>query len=146
MQHEQCRHGRIARRRSRDRLHPGGLHRGSQHYDLILQLAGTGSVSDFRRALPPKGTLILNSGQSQGHWIGPLGRVIKARALSPFVSQRMVAFTVEPNKEDLEVLKQLIEAGTVTPVIGGTYSLSDVPEALRYLEEGRTRGKTVITM
>ena len=114
---------------------------GSQHYDLILQLAGTGSASDFRRALAPKGTLILNSGQSKGHWIGPLGRVIKARALSPFVSQRMVVFTVKPNKQDLEVLKQLIEAGTVTPVIGGTYSLSDVPEALRHLEEDARAGR-----
>jgi NADPH:quinone reductase-like Zn-dependent oxidoreductase len=115
-----------------------------QRYDLILQLAGTASASDCRRALAPKGTLILNSGESGGHWIGAFGRVLKAKSLTPFVSQKMVTFTVKPNMKDMEVLKQLIESGEVTPVIDRTYSLSEVPEALRYLEEGRTRGKTVI--
>jgi NADPH:quinone reductase-like Zn-dependent oxidoreductase len=119
---------------------------GRQRYDLILQLAGTSSASDCRSALVSKGTLILNSGNSAGRWIGPLDRIIKARALSPFVRQRMVSFTVKPNQQDLQGLKQLIEVGQVTPVIDKTYSLSQVPEALRHLEEGHARGKTVITM
>ena len=112
---------------------------GKERYELVLQLAGARPPSECRRVLVPEGTLILNSGDS-----GAIGRVIKARLLSPFVSQKMVIFTVEPNKQDLEFLKQLIEAGEAAPVIDRTYSLSDVPEALRYLEEGHAQGKTVI--
>lgn len=70
-----------------------------------------------------------------------MGRIIRARLLSPFVSQKLVNFTVKPNKEDLQFLKELIEAGKVTPVIDRTYSLTEVPEAIRYLEEGHTQGK-----
>jgi len=119
---------------------------GRQRYDLVLQAAGTRSPSKCRRALTSKGTLVLISGDSGGHWIGPVGRIIKAFLLSPFVSQKMLSFTVKPNKQDMQLLKQLIEAGTVTPVIDRTYSLSEVPEAIRYLEEGHTRGKVVITV
>jgi NADPH:quinone reductase-like Zn-dependent oxidoreductase len=117
-----------------------------QKYDLIFQLAGTRPPSECRRALNSKGTLVLSSGESDGRWIGPVGRIIKALVLSPFVSEKMASFTVKPNKEDLRFLKQLIEAGTLTPVIDRTYSLSEVPEAIRYLEEGHARGKVVITV
>jgi len=120
--------------------------RGEQRYDLILQVAGTSSPSDCRRALTPKGTLVLISGDSDDRWIGPVARIVKALLLSPFVSQRMVNFTVAPNKEDLQALKELIEAGKLTPVIDRTYSLSEAPEAIRYLEEGHARGKVVITV
>ena len=97
---------------------------------------GTRSPSECRRALAPKGTLVLSSGESGGRWIGPIGRIVKALALSPFVSQKMVSFTVKPNKEDLQCLRQLIEAGKLAPVIDRTYPLAEVPEAIRYLEEG----------
>jgi len=115
-------------------------------YDLILQLAGTRSPSDCRRALTSTGTLLPISGESDGRWIGPVARIVAALALSPFVSQRMASFTVKPNREDLQLLGRLIEAGTVTPVIDRTYSLSEVPEAIRYLEEGHARGKVVVTV
>ena len=75
-----------------------------------------------------------------------MGRIIRARLLSPFVSQKLVNFTVKPNKEDLQFLKELIEAGKVTPVIDRTYSLTEVPEAIRYLEEGHTQGRFVIAV
>jgi NADPH:quinone reductase-like Zn-dependent oxidoreductase len=117
-----------------------------QNYDLIFQLAGTRSPSECRRALTSRGTLILSSGESDGRWIGPVDRIIKALVLSPFVSQKMASFTFKPNKEDLQFLKQLIEAGTLTPVIDRTYSLSEVPEAIRYLENGHAQGKVVITV
>jgi len=120
--------------------------RSGQKYDLILQLAGTRSPSDCRRALTSKGTLLLSSGESDGRWIGPVDRIIKALALSPFVSQRLGAFEAKPSREDLQVLKELIEAGKVMPVIDRTYPLSDLPEAIRYLEEGHARGKVVITV
>jgi NADPH:quinone reductase-like Zn-dependent oxidoreductase len=117
-----------------------------QKYDLILQVAGTLSPADARRALTSKGTLLLSSGESNGRWIGPLGRILKAVVLSPFVSQRLKPFEAKRKSEDLQVLKELIEAGKVTPVIDRTYPLSDVPEAIRYLEEGHARGKVVITV
>jgi NADPH:quinone reductase-like Zn-dependent oxidoreductase len=117
-----------------------------QKYDLILQLAGTRSPSDCRHALTPKGTLLLSSGESSGRWIGPVDRIINAVVLSPFVSQRLVAFEAKRSKEDLQVLKELIEAEKVMPVIDRTYPLSDLPEAIRYLEEGHARGKVVITV
>jgi NADPH:quinone reductase-like Zn-dependent oxidoreductase len=117
-----------------------------QKYDLIFQLAGTHSPSACRRALTPNGTLLISSGESEGRWIGPVDRVIKALVLSPFVSQKMASFTAKANKEDLQLLKQFIEAGTITPVIDRTYPLSEVPEAIRYLEEGHARGKVVITV
>jgi NADPH:quinone reductase-like Zn-dependent oxidoreductase len=117
-----------------------------QRYDLIFQLAGTRSPSECRDALTPRGILVLSSGESDGRWIGPIGRIIRALVLSPFVSQKLVSFTVKPNKEDLLFLRQLIEGGKLAPVIDRTYPLAEVPEALRYLEEGHARGKVVISV
>ena len=120
--------------------------RNGRTFDLILQLAGTQSPSDLRRALTPTGVLLLSSGDSNGRWIGPMSRILKAMVLSPFVSQRLTPFEAKRSGDDLLVLKALIEAGTVTPVIDKMYSLGDVPEAIRYLEEGHARGKVVITV
>jgi NADPH:quinone reductase-like Zn-dependent oxidoreductase len=117
-----------------------------QKYDLIFQLAGTLSPSECRSALTSNGTLLISSGESEGSWIGPLDRVIKALVLSPFVSQKMASFTVKPNREDLQLLKQFIEDGTITPVIDRTYPLAEVPEAIGYLEEGHAQGKVVISV
>jgi NADPH:quinone reductase-like Zn-dependent oxidoreductase len=117
-----------------------------QKYDLVFQLAGTRSPSDCRRALTSTGTLVLSSGESSGRWIGPVDRMIKAAVLSPFVSQKLGSFLAKPNVDDLQLLKELIEAGKVKPVIDRTYPLSEAPEAIRYLEEGHARGKVVITL
>jgi NADPH:quinone reductase-like Zn-dependent oxidoreductase len=120
--------------------------RTGQKYDLILQLAGTRSPSDCRRALTPRGMLLLSSGESDGRLIGPVDRIIKALLLAPFVRQRLLPFEAKRSGDDLRVMKELIEAGTVTPVIDRTYPLSDVPEAIRHLEEGHARGKVVIAL
>jgi NADPH:quinone reductase-like Zn-dependent oxidoreductase len=117
-----------------------------QKYDLIFQLAGTRSPSECRRALTSKGTLVLSSGESSGRWLGPVDRMIKAVVLSPFVSQKLGSFLARANKDDLQFLKELIEAGKVKPVIDRTYPLSEVPDAIRYLEEGHARGKVIITV
>jgi NADPH:quinone reductase-like Zn-dependent oxidoreductase len=118
----------------------------AEPYDVIFQLGGTRSPSDCRRTLASNGTLVLSSGEPAGRLFGPLGRVVRAMLQSAFVSQRMLTFTVKPNREDLLALKELVEGGTVTPVIDRTYSLSEVPDAIRYLEDGRARGKIAVTI
>ena len=117
-----------------------------QKYDLIFQLGGMHSPSHCRRALTPKGRLILSSGDSDGRWIGPVDRIIKAAVLSPFVNQTLVSLDTKRSKKDLEHLKDLIEAGKLTPVIDQTHSLSEVPEAIRYVEKGHAKGKVVINV
>jgi NADPH:quinone reductase-like Zn-dependent oxidoreductase len=92
----------------------------------------------------PEGHALLSSGEAGGHVVGPLGRVVKARALSPFVGQKMVSFTVKPNTQDLQSVRMLVESGDVSPAIDRRYQLAEVPEAIRYLEEGHARGKVVI--
>jgi NADPH:quinone reductase-like Zn-dependent oxidoreductase len=89
---------------------------------------------------------VLSSGESSGRWLGSVNRIIKALVLSPFVSQKLGSFLAKPNKDDLQFLKELIEAGKVKPIIDRTYPLSEAPEAIRYLEEGHARGKGVIAV
>ena len=96
-------------------------------------------------ALIPKGTLIPNSGEG-GRWIGPLGRIVEALVLSLFVRQKLRMFIVTANRENLIVLKELVESGKLAPVIDRRYELSEVPEALRYQGEGHAQGKIVITV
>jgi NADPH:quinone reductase-like Zn-dependent oxidoreductase len=119
--------------------------RSGHKYDVIFQLAGTHSPSDCRRVLTSSGTLVLSSGESDGRWIGPVDRILKAVVLSPFVSQRLRPLTAQRSGVDLRFVKELIEAGKVTPVIDRTYSLNDTADAIRYLETGHARGKILIT-
>ena len=116
-----------------------------QRYDAMFDLVGSRSLSDCRRALTPRGTYVLVGVSDLGRWFG-LGRQIKALSLSPFVRQRMRVFVVTHNREDLAVLKDLVEAGKVAPVIDRRYNLSGVAQALRYQGEGHTRGKIVIAV
>jgi NADPH:quinone reductase-like Zn-dependent oxidoreductase len=120
--------------------------RSGQRYDLIFDTVGNHSLSDCRRALSAKGTLVLVGGPNKGRWLGPLTGVLKAVAWSRFVSQKLLPFLAHLNKDDLMVMRELLEAGKVAPVIDRTYPLSDVPDAIRYLEEGHARGKVVITI
>ena len=120
--------------------------RSGRRYDLIFQLGGTRSPGSLRRVLTPKGTLVLSSGDSPGRVIGPIGRIIKALILSPFVSQKMTALVAKASIDDLQILKTMIESGSVTPVIDRTYSLSDTAEAIRYVETGHARGKVVVAV
>jgi len=115
-----------------------------RRYDLILDIAGARSVSHLRRALASRGTLVIVGGEGGGRWFGGIDRQLRASMLSPLVSQKLGTFVARQNREKLIVLKELIEAGKVTPVIGKTYPLSEVPEAIRYLEQGHARGKVVI--
>jgi NADPH:quinone reductase-like Zn-dependent oxidoreductase len=115
-----------------------------RRYDLILDIAGNRSVSHLRRALAPRGTLVIVGGEGGGRWFGGIDRQLRALLLSPFVSQKLGTFIAKAKGEDLVALEELIEASAVTPVIGKTYPLGDVPGAMRHLEEGHARGKVVI--
>ncbi|CAN5308507.1 hypothetical protein BH20ACT22_BH20ACT22_05030 [soil metagenome] len=118
----------------------------AQHYDLILDNVAGHSLSDLRRTLTPSGTLIPNNGTSGGRWIGTVGRLLKAAVMFVFVRQKLGQFVSKQKKEDLAVLKGLIESGKVTPVIDRMYPLSESAEALGYVAEGHARGKVVITV
>jgi NADPH:quinone reductase-like Zn-dependent oxidoreductase len=117
----------------------------AQRYDVMLDLVGTSSLSDCRRALTPQGTYVLVGVKDMGRWFG-LGRQFKALLLSPVVRQRMRVFVVRHNREDLAILKGLVETGKVAPVIDRHYPLTDTPEALRYQGEGHAHGKVVIVV
>jgi len=120
---------------------------GEQRYDLILDNVANRSSSELRRALTPEGTLQPNGGgHSSGRWIGPMGGMVKAFVSSLFVRQQGRPFLSLPNKEDLTTLKELIEAGKVTPVIDRTYPLDETPEAIGHVGAGHAQAKVVITV
>jgi NADPH:quinone reductase-like Zn-dependent oxidoreductase len=116
--------------------------RKGQLYDLIVATAGYRSLFDYSRALSPEGIYVVTGGS--------MAQIFQPMLLGPLLTmtgnKRMVNLTVRPNQEDLFFLKELIEAGKVTPVIDRCYSLSEIAEALRYYGEGHARGKVVVTM
>jgi NADPH:quinone reductase-like Zn-dependent oxidoreductase len=116
---------------------------GRQHYDLILDIGGNSHLSRLRRALTHKGTLVIAGGEG-AKWTG-VGRQVCALVLSPVVRQRLTMYISTHRQGDLETLRQQIEAGHVTPIVGKTCPLAEVPEAIRHLEGGRAQGKIAIT-
>jgi NADPH:quinone reductase-like Zn-dependent oxidoreductase len=119
-----------------------------QRYDVILDNVGTQPLSGFRRLLTPKGYYVMigGGGPNDGKWIGPMGRPIKAMMMSPFISQKMGFFMAKQDKGDLNILADLMQSGKVKPVIDKTYPLSQIADAIRYLEQGHARGKVVVTV
>ena len=118
--------------------------KGMQCYDLIFDCVGNHSLSACRRALNPHGICVLVGAPHKVRIA--LIRALKALVLSRFVSQKFVMFIARSSKEDLTIMRELMKAGKVTPVIDKRYMLSEVPDAIRYLEEGHARGKVVITL
>ena len=120
---------------------------GSRRWDVILDTAGRRPLSKLRRALTPKGTLVIVGGDGGGRWTGGFFRgILRAPLVSLFVGQRLGGLNSIVKQEDLAALKALIEAGKVTPVIDRTYPLVEAPDAIRYLAEGHASGKIVITV
>ena len=117
-----------------------------RRYDLILDCGGRRSIPHLRRALAPRGTLVIVGGEGGGRWTGGFGRGFRAAALSLVVRQQLRVLVATERGDDLRTLSELIEEGKVTPVVDRTYPLSDAPEALRYLKSGAVRGKLVVTM
>jgi NADPH:quinone reductase-like Zn-dependent oxidoreductase len=121
-----------------------------ERYDLIIDIPGTRPWSASRRALTPDGTYVLighdRYGGSGHRWIGSLGRFFKLMVVAPFASQLHPFRGANDPGDRLVVMKELIEAGKITPVIDRTFPLSEAPEAIRYLASGQARGKVVITV
>jgi NADPH:quinone reductase-like Zn-dependent oxidoreductase len=118
-----------------------------RRYDVILDIAGNRPLSHLRRALAARGTLVIVGGEGGGRWLGGFDRqVVRAPLLSLFVGQTLRTVMGRECTADLLILQELIEAGSVTPVIDRTYPLSEAPEAIRYVHEGRARGKVVVTI
>ena len=120
---------------------------GRERWDLILDNAGIRPLSQLRRALAPRGTLVLVGGEGGGRWLGGFQRQIAfAPAASLFTRQRLRALTAKERRADLLFLNGLFDAGQVTPAIDRTYPLAEVPDAIRHLERGDVGGKLVITL
>ncbi|MFI5685473.1 NAD(P)-dependent alcohol dehydrogenase [Streptomyces sp. NPDC051636] len=117
---------------------------GTHRYDLILDIAGNRPLTRLRRALSPRGTLVIVGGEDGGRWFGGTGRLLRALLLSPFTGQRLRGLFSTQSHDDLRLLAELIEAGAMTPVIDRTYPLADVPEAVGYLRSGHARGKIAV--
>jgi NADPH:quinone reductase-like Zn-dependent oxidoreductase len=119
----------------------------SRHrYDVVLDIGGNSRLSRLRRALTPRGRLVIVGGETDGRWLGGVDRQLRAQLLSPFVDQKLGTFISSENAEDLITIRQLIESGKVTPAIDRTYPLSEAAAAIRSLLDGHTRGKLVITI
>jgi NADPH:quinone reductase-like Zn-dependent oxidoreductase len=120
---------------------------GVRRWDVIVDTAGRRSLSHLRRALTPKGTLVIVGGDGGGRWTGGFLRgALRAPLLSMFVGQTLGGLTSKERLEDLQALRDMIDTGDVTPVIDRTYPLIEAAEAIRYLEQGHPRGKVVVTV
>ncbi len=126
--------------------------KSGQRYDLIVDFVGNRSLSDLRGALTPKGTLVMVGSSGSGsltgmdRWFKGTDRFLRGLVMSPFVSQRLRPLIHSDRREDLLALRELLEAGELTPVISARYPLSEVAEAIRHFEEGHARGKVAITV
>jgi NADPH:quinone reductase-like Zn-dependent oxidoreductase len=119
---------------------------GQHRYDVILDIGGNRRLSHLRRALTPRGRLVIVGGETGGRWLDGTDRLLRAYLLSPLVSQKLGGVLASENSKDLMVLRDLIQSGKITPAIDRTYPLSQTPAAIRHVQEGRARGKVVITI
>ena len=120
--------------------------RGEQRYDIILDNVGNHPLREVRRVLAPGGVHVVVGGPKDNRWVGPLPNFAKAPLVSAFSSESTVVLLSSMERKDLEELRDLMEAGKVTPVIDRRYTLQQLPEAIRYLETKRARGKVVIAV
>ena len=122
--------------------------KGAERYDAILDNVPNHSLSECRHVLNPKGKYVMigGGGPNDSRWIGPFGRVIQTLLVSPFVGQEMGMMMADTSQKDLTILADMMQSGKVKPVIDRTYKLSEVPEAIAYLEQGHARGKVIITV
>ncbi len=119
---------------------------GTRRYDLILDIGGNSKIRRLRRALAPRGALVIVGGENGGRMTGGIGRQLRAVALSPFVGQRLTMLASKERASDLVPITELIDTNRLTPSLQRTYSLDQVPDALRQIEAGRVRGKLAVSI
>jgi NADPH:quinone reductase-like Zn-dependent oxidoreductase len=119
---------------------------GERRYDVVLDIGGNRRLADLRRALTPRGRLVIVGGENGGRWLGGTDRQLRAQALSPFVAQQLGTFVARENAADLRDLAGLLDAGRVTPVLDRCYPLADTAAAIRRLLDGDGVGKVVVTV
>lgn len=119
---------------------------GREQYDLVLDIGGRTPVRHLRRALTSRGTLVIVGGENGGNWTGGIGRQLRAMLLSPFTRQRLTTFVSKESHTYIEQLATFIASGEVTPALGERFSLDRVADAIRQIEAGATRGKSVIVI
>ncbi len=119
---------------------------GPARFDLIIDTAGNRPLSRIRRALTPRGTLVIVGGDGGGRWLGGIDRNLRATLLSPFVGQRLRGILAKEDHRDLERVSALIESGAVRPVVERTFTLSEAPGAIRHAQHGHARGKVVVVI
>jgi NADPH:quinone reductase-like Zn-dependent oxidoreductase len=117
---------------------------GAERYDVIIDNVGNHPLRAYRRALEPEGILVMVTGPKANPWLGPVARWSWSTVSAPFVSQTYVTLLSQLNQQDLAVLRDMLEAGTLKSIIDRRFDLAEVPEAIAYLEQGRTRGKNVV--
>jgi len=119
---------------------------GEHRYDVILDIGGNRRLAHLRRALTPRGRLVIVGGETDGRWLGGVDRQLRALLLSPFVGQKLGTFVASENAEDLMALRELIESGQLLPTIDRSYPLNELAAAIRYMLDGHARGKIVVTV
>ena len=119
---------------------------GKRHFDVILDVGGNSRLTRLRRALASRGNLVIVGGEGGGRWLGGLDRQLRAVALSPFVSQKLVTLFPNENHQDMIVLRELIQAGKVMPAIDRVYPLTEAGKAIDYVADGNARGKVAIAV
>lgn len=120
---------------------------GYRRWDVIIDTAGRRPLRKLRRALGPKGRLVIVGGDGGGRWTGGFFRgMLRGPLLSLFVGQKLAGLTSKQNQADLRTVAELVESGAVTPVIDRTFDLVEAADALRYLEQGHPRGKVIVTV
>jgi NADPH:quinone reductase-like Zn-dependent oxidoreductase len=120
--------------------------RGTRHYDVILDLVGNQALSACRGVLTERGLFVASAGGADRKWFGPMFSILAGLTSNLFSTQTFVPLLNKPNKADLATLAAMVELGQITPVIDRRYTLDEVPEAMRYVGLGHSRGKSVITM
>ncbi|MFE7116907.1 zinc-binding dehydrogenase [Streptomyces sp. NPDC057654] len=119
---------------------------GPRRYDTIIDIAGNRRLRDLRRALTPRGRLVLTGAETDGRCLGGIDRLLRAQLLSPFTRQHLGAFLASEHADGLRDLTALIDAGTLSPVVARVYPLAETAAAVRHLLDGRVTGKLALTL